>query len=364
MGYNQLALVPRRNFSNVAPTQIQGEVRQPQLSGWTYYQPEASTSTFPKRAPVKIRLPREADRSRLAKDILKQLGKPSGLVPAVPTRHEYEERRKAVMEATSAQRPPQPAVTQPQLDEAPLPSEVVPVSDQVTPSSLYVNHPPATPASEPPSLEYPDPDPDSAPHDADAANQDIHMDIQPHEDSLVPQPPASPRPNPPQDSISSPIAPESVLGAEERSAVEHRPPTAFPSSERRGPPPDTEIIEISDDEEGPVVDTVTATFEPMEVDEGTGTGGAISQSLSELSLGGEGAPVVVETETEPLGRRSSEELIASEDIQFTGRNFPKNRVSIELPPLPDYARRSKGKERAPVQEEDEEGMYRASAWWI
>lgn len=370
---NQLALVPRRNFYKPIPNQILREFRQPQPSGLTYHQPKASTSTLPAQSSVKIRLPREADRSRLAKDILKQLGKPSGFAPAVPTRREYEERRRAEaeMEVNSIRPPAQQMIAQPQLllnhDEAPLPPEVVPVSDQVVSSGLYTNHPPATPAGEPPLLEYPDPDP--TPNDTDAANQDTHMDIQSPEDSLVPHPPASPRPNLLRDSISPPLVPESISGAEERSAVKDLLPSTSPPSKHRGPPPDAEIIEISDDEAGPNVDAATPTVEPMEVDKETGTGGVISQSFSELSLDGEVAPVAVEAETEtdtprePARRRSSQELITPEDIQSTGRKFPRNQVSVELPPLPDYARRNKGKERAPIEEEYGEGLCGISVWW-
>jgi len=370
MDYNQLALVPRRNFSNILPNSMQGEVRQPQPSGWApYYQPEASTSTLPKQPPVKIRLPREADRSRLAKDILKQLGKPSGSVPAVPTRREYEARKRAEaeMEATSAQPPAEP-VTKPQSvlnhGDPPLTSEVALVSDQVAPSGLSADPPPVTPAGEPPSLEYPDPDPRSTPQDADAAEQDVNMDVQPPEDPLVPQPPASPKPNLPQDFVPSPVVPESALDNEGRSAVDHPLPSGAPSSKRSGPPPDVEIIEISDDEEQPAVDATTTTVEPMEVDKEIGTGGPISQSLFELSLDGDHTPVAVETERKrtgkPLGRRPSQDLIGSEDIQLTEKKLQRNRPSVELPPLPEYARQIKGKERAPIQEEDEEGLYEVS----
>jgi hypothetical protein len=101
----------------------------------------------------------------------------------------------------------------------------------------------------------------------------------------------------------------------------------------------------------------------MEVDEEIGTGGAISQNLCELSLDGNDTPVVVETEKSPtkapLGRQSSQELIGSEDIQFTRK---KLQVCVEVPPMPDYARQNRGKERAPIQEEDEEGLYGASVW--
>ena len=372
MEYNQLALVPRRNFSNVISTQIQEQIRQPQLPGWTpLFQPEASTSTLPKPPPIKTRRPREADRSRLAKDILKQLGKPSGFAPTVPTKYEYEERRKAEagMEAASAQPPAQPVVAEPQLlsnhDEASSPPEIAPVPDQVARSDLHVDHHPATPVGEPPLLEYPDTGPNTTPDGAGATEQDVHMDAQPPEDSLAPQSPASSGPNPPKDSASLPVAPELAPEVEETSTPEHPLPSAPSLSKWSGPPPDAEIIEISDDEEV-AVDTVTTTVEPMEVDEETGTGGPISQSLSELSLDREGAPVVVETEKdppgEPLSRRSSQELTGSGGVQLKGRKFPRNQVSVELPPLPDYVRKNKGKERAPIQEEDEEGLYRVSAW--
>ena len=323
--------------------------------------------------PIKVRLQREADRSRLAKDILKQLGKPSGSVPTVPTKREYEVQKKAEaeMEATSTQSPAVP-VTEPPLvlnhDDPPLTSEVVPVPDQVVPSGFSADLPPVTPAGEPPSLEYPDPDPHSTPQDADTAERDVNMDIQPPDDPLVPQRLASPKSNLPQGSVPSPVVPEPALDREERSAVNHPLPLGAPSSKRSGPPPDAEIIEISDDEEQSTVDPVTTTIEPMEVDEEVGTGGPISQSLFELSLDGDHTPVAVETEKErtkkPPGRRPSQDLIGSEDVQLVEKKLQRNRPSVELPPLPEYARQIKGKERAPVQEEDEEGLYEVSILWV
>lgn len=369
MDLNQLALVPRRNFSTAIPNLTQGKLRQPQPSGWAPdHQSEASTSTLPGQPPVKIRLPREADRSRLAKDILKQLGKPSGSVPAVPTRHEYEERKKtgAYMEATSAQPLTEPVVaeSQPSLnhDDPPLPSEIVHVPDQVPLSGPSA--PPATSAVEPPLLEYPDPDTGSATHDADATEEDVNMDIQPREDPLVPQPQSSPRSDLPHESVPSPVVPESVVDRGERPVVNQPPLSELPLSKRSGPPPDAEIIEISDDEEQAAVYVVTNTVEPMEVDEEVRTGGAISQSLSELSLDGDDTLVAAETEKDrakkPLGSRSSQEPIDLEDMQLTERKLQKNKPFVEVPPLPDYARQKKGKERAPVQEEDEEGLYEVS----
>jgi len=362
VSYNQLALAPRYYVSSVVPNQIQGKVHQPQPSVWMpYYQPEASTSALPERPPVKVRLPREADRSRLAKDILKQLGKPSGSAPAVPTSYEHEERKKAEaeMEATPVQPATEPAVIEPPLlpnhGDPPLPLEILSIPDQVASSDLHMSHPPATPTSEPPLLEYPDPDPQTTSHDIDATEQDVDMDTQPHEDSLAPQPPTSPSSNLPQDSAPSPVVHESAPDMEEMSAVDRAPTSIPPSSPRRsGPPPDAEIIEISDDEE-PAAQVATPTIGPMEVDGGMGAGGAISQSFSELSLDEDNILVAVETKD----RTEEQEPISPEDIEST---LQREQPFVELPPLPDYARQNKGKERAPVHEEDEEGLYGVSNW--
>lgn len=372
MEYNQLALVPRRNFSNAVPDAMQWKVRQPQLPRWTpHYQPEGSTSTLPRQPPVKVRPPRGADRSRLAKDILKQLGKPSGSVPAVLMRHEYEEQKKtgAHTEVTSAQPPTEPAVAESQQlsnhDDLALPPEIVPVPDQVPSLGLSVNSPPATSTDEPPLLEYPDPDTGTTAQDVDATGEDVDMDTQPPEDPLVPQPPTSPRPDPSQELVPSPVILESALNKDERPAVNQPPVSEFPSLKRSGPPADAEVIEISDDEEPAAVDAVINTIESMEVDEEVGTGGAISQSLSELSLDRNGTLVAVETEKdrtkEPLGRRPSQEAIVH--MQSTKRKLQKNRLCVEVPPLPDYVRQNKGKNRAPIQEEEEEGLYGVSVLW-
>ena len=371
-GYNQLALIPRSKFSHSIPNVIQGKVHQPQLPGW--YQPEASTSTLPRQPPVKVRLPREADRSRLAKDILKQLGKPSGFVPAVLTRHEYEERKKtgAQMEATSALPPTEPVVAEPQLssnhDDPSLPPEIDIVPDQVPPLGLPVNPPPVTQANESPLLEYPDPETGSTTQDAEVTGEDVSMDIQPPEGLLAPQPPTSPRSDPPQEPVPSPVIPESALD-EEGSAANRPAVSELPSVKRSGPPPGAEVIEISDDEEPTTVDAVTNAIEPMEVDVEVGTGGAISQSLSGLSLDGDDTLITVETEKdrtkEPLNRRPSQETIDSEDIRPTERKL-KRKFCVEVPPLPEYARRKKGKERASIQE-DEEGLCGVSvlrAWLL
>jgi hypothetical protein len=364
MEYNQLALVPRRNFSNTIPSAMQGKALQPQLPGWiAHYQPEASTSTL----PVKVRLPREVNRSRLAKDILKQLGKPSGSVPAVLTRREYKDRRTgAHMEATSAQPPTEPVVAEPQPllshDEPRLPPEIVP--DQVSSPGLSVNPPPETLTDEPPLPDYPNPDAGSTTQDADATGEDVNMDIQPPEDPLVPQPPTSPRSDPLQEPVPSPVVPELPLDNEERSAAGQPPTPEFPPLKRSGPPPDAEVIEISDDEEPAAADAVTNTVEPMEVDREIGTGGASSHGLPDLSLEGGDTPVAVEMEKdrpeEPLGHRSSREAIDSESIRPTKRKLHRNQLCVEVPPLPDYARKNKGKERAPIQEEGEEDFCRVS----
>lgn len=353
MEYNQLVPVPGRNSSNSIPNAIQERVLQPQLPG----RPEASTSTLRRQSSAKVRLPREADRSRLAEDILKQLGKPSGSVPAVLTRREYKERKKigAHVEATSTQPPTEPVVAEPQPlsnhDGPPLSSEIVPVQDQVPPPSLPLNSLPATLTDEPPLLKYPDMDAGSTTRDADATGEDTNMDIQPPEDPLSPQSRVSPRSDPPQEPVPSPVNPKSDLDKEERPATNQSPVPEFPSLKRNGPPPGAEVIEISDDEE-------QAAVKPMEVDK-VGTGDAISQSLPGLSLDGDGTLVAVETERDrtdrPLGRRSKL-AIDSEDIRSTERKLEKKRPCVEVPPLPDYARQKKGKERAPIQEVEEEGL--------
>lgn len=354
--YSQLVPVPRRKFSDITPNARQEKIPQPQLS--KPVPPETSTSALPRQPPFSVRLPGRADRSRLAKDILKQLGRPSGSVPAVPTRHEYKQRKKAEAhtEATSAQLPTEPVVAGPQPllnhDDPPSPLEIVPVSDQVPPLGLSSNPPPSSPADEPPLLEYPDLDTGLTTCDVDATGEDVNMDIPPPENPLVPQPPASPESNLPLESVPSPVVPEPALDKEER------------PSKRSAPPPDAEIIEISDDEET-VVDARTTTVEPMEVDEEVGTGGVISQSLSELPLVGDNTLITVETEKdptkEPLGRRPSPGPI---DIQFAERRLQKCRPSVEVPPLPDWARRNRGGETAPIQEEDEEGLCEVSIMQI
>ena len=365
MGYNQLALVPRQYHYNVIPNASQGQVPY-QHPGWIpYHPPEASTSALPKRPPTRARLPRQADRSRLAKDILKQLGKPSGSVPAVPTRRGYQDQGlKTGTGATSVKPRAEFVVPEPRslnYDGSPLPPGIVPVPDQVVLSSSSATRPPETPISEPPSLEYPDPDPDPAPHYTDATEQDVRMDIQPLEGSSGLQPPASPGSNPPEDPTSSPAIPGSAPATEERTTAENPLPSTSPPQDRRGPPPDAEIIEISDDEEEAAVHAVTTVAEPMEVDEEVRTGGEDSQRLSGLSPAGDDTLLLAEIREgrtmESLSRRPTQELI--------GRKPQKNLVSVELPPLPAYARRNRGKERAPVEEEeDEEGLYETSVWWI
>jgi len=365
MDHSQVALVPRRNFTDVIPTTIQGQISQPQLSKWVpYHVPEASTSTLPRQPPVKVQPSRKPDRYRLAKDILKQLGKPSGSVPAVLTRREYEERKNTEirMKATSTQPPAEPVVPGPQPllnhDDLPPPSEIVPVSDQAPPLGLSSNPPPSSPADEPPLLEYPDLDTGSTTHDAGATGEDVNTDIPPPEDPLVPQPPASPKSN---LLLLSPAVPEPALDKEERPAVDQLPLPNPQSSERSGPPPGAEIIEISDDEEQTALDVGTTVVEPMEIDEEVGAGGAIPRSLSELSQGRDNTVVAVETEKdftkEPLGRQPSPGPI---DVRVPERKLRKYRPLVEVPPLPDWARQNRGGEKAAIQEEDEEGLYEVS----
>lgn len=363
MSYDQLALVPRHDLPNVTPDQMQGK-RPSQISGLTqhyHYRPEASGPTLPKRPPVKVRFPSEPDRTRLAKDILKQLGKPIGLVPALPTRRERKERKK--LEADTEGTPIHPS-TEPaaevqlvlNLNDAPLPPD--PVPDQVVVQST--SPPQEIPVNKPPSLGSPDQHRELAPPNADAIERDVDMDIEPSINPSVPQPSGSPRPIPPQDYTSSLVDPKSVRG-EGRSSAAESPPSEPRSSGWIGPPPDAEVIEISDDEGQPVVGAMIVTVEPMEVDGKVAMGRTISKSLSQLSLNGDDTPVSAEMEKnlteKPLGRRSSQEPVASKDIQFTEKKLQKVQPYVEVPPLPDYARRREGKERAPVGAEDEEGLY-------
>lgn len=360
--YSHLALVPSRKLPSIIPSQTQGQVRQQQVHGWVpYYQQYASASSLPKQPSVRARLPREADRSRLAKDILKQLGRPSGVVPAVPMIREYRERKKAETKVASASAQPsinpmlQPNPTS-NRDDGPLHLEVVPVPDQVVPSVLPEDQSLDIQADEPPSLGYPDQDTESAPHDASAPEQDVEMGAQPSEEPLVSQPSGSPRPDPPQDPAPSPVTPGP---AQDKEFVAGKPPPPKPESSKwSGPPADVEIIEISDDEEQPAV---IANAEPMDVDEEVGKNAIISKSLSQLSLDSDDTPVAVEIiedhATESLGRQSSREFVVSEDMQFTGKESQKNQPSAPLPLPPDLACQSKGKEQAPIEEEEEEGLY-------
>ena len=360
---DQLGLVQRRDVSNVVPNTVQRALHQPQASGWVrHYQPETSTPTLPKLPSVMVRSPRQADRSRLAKDILKQLGRPSGTAPAIPTRREYKKRKKAEVEMIGASaQPSTEPVVEPQLnhDEVPLLPEGSPVPDQVPTSALPANPPQENPVNEPPSLECPDQHTESAPHDTNTIEQDVDMDIQPSGDLLVPQPPIPLRLGPQQDPLSSLVVSESVQ--DEGTSAANNPPTSeTPSSRWSGPPPGTEIIEISDDEEQYVVGEVTAAAEPMEVDREVRVGGAISKSLSRLSLEGDDAPVVVEMgkdpTKEPLELRSSQEPVVSNGKKFTEKKSQKFQPYVELPPLPDYVRQIKGKGRAPAKEDNEEGL--------
>ena len=377
--YGKLAIAPRYNPPNAVPGPVDGGVRQTQPPGWASYgqsipsvftlptpTPTLPTSTstlltstpiLRKVPPPKVRLPRQADRFRLAKDILKQLGKPTGAVPAVPTRREYKEQKKATAQKhnTSAQPPTEPVV-KPQLvlnhGDAPLLPEAVPTPDQVilpAPS----NPPQEDPVDEPPSLGYPDQRIESVPRETSVV--DVDMDIQPS----APQLPGSPGEGPPQGSAPSPVARGSAQ--DEGEPTTNNPPPSEPlSSGWNGPPLDAEIIEISDDEEQPVVGTVTDPVVPMEVDKEVRAGGAISKSLSGLSLDDDGAVAVVEVEqdrTKDLpDHRSSQEPVVSEGKQITGKKWQKFQPYVELPPLPDYMRRNKGKGRAAVEEESEEGV--------
>ena len=362
MNHNQLALVPRFNFS-VIPNPMQGAERQPQaFEPVQYHPPEASTSTPLRQPPVKSRLPREADRSRLARDILKQLGKPNGSVPAIPTRREYKERKKAKAETEGLPvHPSTEPITEPSNRES-APSVSDPIPDQVLPGPLSSNQLKKNPRSELLSIGYPDRHKELPP-DAAGVEQDVDMDI--HScDSLVPRPSTSPRPAPPQDFTPPQRDPELAQVEKGKSTAEN-PSSELRSSRWVGPPPDTEVIEISDDEGQPAVDVLGSTVEPMEVDGEVKVGGAISKSLSQLSLVGDDNPVEVEMENghaeeQPPNRRSSQEPVASKDIQLTEKKSQKIRPYVEVPPFPDYVRRGKGKGPASEEAEDEEGSCRVS----
>lgn len=360
--YGKPAVAPRYNPPGAVPGPVHGEAPRTQPSGWASYgqsipsvftlptpAPNLPTSTstlltstpiLRKVPPPKVRLPRQADRFRLAKDILKQLGKPTGAVPAVPTRREYKERKKAAAQKDGASaQPSTEPVVEPQLvlnhDDVPLLPEVVPTPDQVMlPTSS--SNPPQDPVDEPPSLGYPDQHIESAPHETNVI--DVDMNIQPSGGPSVPQLPDSPGQGPPKDSVPSPVARESAQD-EGGSATNNPPPSEPRSPGWNGPPPDAEIIEISDDEEQPVVGTVTDPVVPMEVDK-------------EVRAG------VVEVEQdrteEPLDHRSSQEPVVSKGKQITEKKWQKFQPYVELPPLPDYMRRDKGKGRAAVEEENGE----------
>jgi len=235
---------------------------------------------------------------------------------------------------------PQPLLN---YDDLPSPSEIVPLPDRVPPLGLSSNPSPSSPADELSLLEYRDLDTGSTTHDTGATGEDVNMDIPPPEDPLVPQPPVSPKSNPP---LLSPAVPEQARMAQ--------------LSKGNGPPPGAEIIEISDNEEQAAVDVGTTAVEPMEVDEEVGTGGAIPRSLSELFLDGDSTLVVAEMEKdftkEPLGRQPSPGPI---DIQVPKRKL-RYRPWVDVPPLPDWARQNRREETVPVQEEDEEGLCEVS----
>lgn len=357
MDINQLTVVPRRNFPNVIPNLMQEEVRRPQTLGLAQnYQPGALTPT-PPQPSVKVRLPRDADRSRLARDILKQLGKPTGSAPVVLTRREYKERKKrtSIHPSIEPAAEPQPALIR---DDAPsLPDLIL---GQVLSSTLPANPPQGNPTNELPSPAYLNQHKESAPPCEHAIEQDVDMDIQPSGDPLVPQPSGAHSPAPSQYLSSSLVDPALAQGKEK--SARNFPPLGPQSSTRTGPPPDTEVIEISDDEDQHVVGAVTTTVEPMEVDGGVGKGGVISKSLSRLSLDGDDTKVALEMGKEPLDRRSSQELVVFKGITFTEKKSQKIRPYVEVPPLPDYARQIKGKERAPVVVEEEGGPYEVSVW--
>ena len=362
----QLALVPRRNFPDAISNLTQGGGRPSQAPGLVQYrQPETSAYAPPKQPPVRVRLPREADLSRLAKDILKQLGRPNGSVPAVLTKREYKERTRAEAgtKGTSVHPSPEPiAETQLvlNLDEVPPPQD--PVPGQAALSTLPTNqlqenlpHKTLLPG-------YPAQHRISAPPDANGIERDVEMDIQISGDSLVSRSSGSPLSDLPQDSASPLMDPESTQGKEGGSAAKN-PPSKPQSSRWTGPSPDTEVIEISDDEGQPVVGAVVATVEPMEVDGEVGIGGAISKNLSHLSPDGGDTPVVVEIEgrtKEPLDHRSPQEPVVFKDIQFTEKKSQKIQPYVQVPPLPDFVRQNKAKERALVEAEDEEGLHGVS----
>lgn len=372
--YNQVALVPKRNFPNAIPNTMRVEVSKPQLSTWTSRPlPEALTPALPRQPPAKIRLPRQADRSRLAKDILKQLGKPSGSVPVVPTRREYEVQRKTRpnVDAALTQPPTEPVVAEPQPmmthDDPPLPQEIVPVSDQVPSPGFSANPPPETRANEPPLLEYPDPVAGPTPHVADATDEDFNKDGHTPNGPLVTQPPISSRSALPQEPVPSLVAPEPATDKEEPPATDQLLVSKLQSSKQNGPPPDANIIEISDDEELTTIDDPTSAVEPMEVDEEVVAGGAVSRSLSGLSLDGEDTLVAGKSEKdrnkEPLSGRSSQEPNDREGTRSTERKSQRFQPFLVIPPLPDYARQDKGKESVSIGEAEEEGPCEAPISW-
>lgn len=366
MDYRQ---VTEGKFSNVIPNMVAGVGGQPQAPVLVpLHEAEAFPSTLSKPPPVMVRLPRDPDRPRLAKDILKQLGKPIGTVPAVLTRHEHKKRKKAGADtqgaSTNAQNvstDTQGALAQPSTEAAvdrvsnydnlPLLPEVVPASGQAASAALPPSPPQENPLNELPPLGYPDQREEITPHDVIDIEQDVEMDNQPSANPSEPLPLSQP---PQEDPIPPSVNPGPTLSED----VSTEGPVQ--SSKLRGPPPGTEIIEISDEEEQPAADAVTAIIQPMEVDGEVRKGGQ-SPELSQLPPEKDNVTVAVEMgdepTVEPLDHRPSQEPVASKNTQSAEKKSRKLQPYVQLPPRPNYMSTRKDKERAPAQGDDEEGWY-------
>jgi hypothetical protein len=228
-----------------------------------------SAPALPRQPPAMIRSPRQADRSRLAKDILKQLGKPSGSVP---------------------------------------------VPDQVPSPGLSANPPLETQASEPPLLEYLDP-----------------------------------------ESVLPPVAPELTTEEEEeeRIVADQLLVSKPQSPERNGPPPGAETIEMSDDEGPAMINATANAIVPMEVDEEAVAGDAVSRGSSGLSPSGGDTLVAGKSEKDrgedSFGGWSSQEPSDHGDTRFTERKSRTAHPFLVAPPLPE--------EKTLVEGEEEEGLW-------
>lgn len=273
---------------------------------------------------------------------MKQLGKPTGIVPPVHTQSEYEERERmrAGTEATAAEPPTEPVITEPQPQ--PLlshgvwhsPSKIIAVSEPNPSPGLSVEH-------------------------ADARGQDVDMGIQWPDDHLLSRPPSA-RIIEVSDDEQASVGPVTdtieITDDEEPATVDPGMDIIEISDddELANVDPLTNVIEITDDEDVAAVGPETNAAEPMEVDEDFGTGGATRQSSSGLVPDG----IVTKSPSDiDLPERGS-------TTQPMERTLQNDRPRVEVLPLPDHAHQNKGKKRVLTQQEDDEGLYRVSVLWL